>query len=790
MLVRDFSYSLRSLRRSPAFVATALLTLGLALGLSTTMFGILDAVVHPHVPFRHVDGLYWVGQQLRRVPGGPTTADGFALLREGTRSFAAIAATSFRMTTIQGPNGASSGFVGPATDNIFEVLGVRPYLGRLFRAGSGPEDTRGAVVSYEMWRRMFADRRSLEGAVVSFDGRTVPVIGVLPPGVSYGFALDVWLTAGERLTEPAVGRITAVVRLKPGVTPDAARAELAGLAERVNREHGPGIGFWFRLQPVRFDPQRLRDFHFAMGAGALIVLLIASANLANLMLVRGIAKRREIALRMALGATRGTVARQVLAESAIIAAGGGAIGFLIAVWTMGVAVRQMPQELSFVGILQPHLSWRVYAFAMLAAVATVVLVGLVPAFRASDVEVSEPLKGGAAGTTERFRRYSFIVIAELALAMTLLMGAGLLARAARRVGDFDFGYDPRRLLKATVLSPRGQVDRADEITRIYDEVLERIRHISGVRAAATIAGESPERSVVTSELAEGGGYEALLSGYQVVSPDALRAFGIALIAGRDFVEGDRSSRGAVIVDEAAARRLWPGSDPVGRMIKLGHARASRPWLPVIGVAKSAWLGFPNEPYARHEGTVYVVRADPGRFPRVVVRAAGDVGATSMAVSRAVLSSWPQPHNVTVEPWLARYESSLVARRFIAMLFAILCMVALALSSVGLYGVLAHAVARRTRGFGVRLALGARPRDMIRMVAHDGAVMVLAGVGLGAFVAMAGGTLLSFWIWDLHPADVVSLVAAEVVLTLASIAACLAPTLRAARADPSEILRAS
>jgi predicted permease len=790
MLLRDLTYGLRSLRQSPTFVATAVLTLGLALGLTTTMFGILDAVVHPYVPFRDPDGLYSVGQHLRRVPGGPTSADGFALLRTGTRSFAAIAGTSYRISTIQGPNGASTGIVGLVSDDLFEVLGVRPYLGRLFRAGGDPEDARGAVVSYEIWRRMFAGRRSLEGAVVSFDDRTAPVIGVLPPGVHYAFGSDVWLAAGGRFSEPELGRITAVVRLKPGVTPDAARAELEGLAERLNRERGPGVGFSYRLRQVSFDPQNLRDFHFAMAGAALVVLLIACANLANLMLVRASAKRREIALRMALGATRGAVARQVLAESAIVAAAGGAVGLLVAIWTMGVAVKQMPQELSFVGILQPHLSWRVYAFAVLAAAATVVLFGLLPALRASDVDVSEPLKGGAAATTERMRRYSFVVMGEVALAMTLLMGAGLLARAAQRVGEFDFGYDPRSLLTAKVFRPQAGIGGYDDATRIHDEILERARRIPGVRAAATIAAESPEGNVVTSELAEGGGHETVMRAYRVVSPDVLRTFGIAVVAGRDFLEGDRSSRGVVIVDEAAARRLWPGSDPVGRMIKLGRSRSSRPWLPVIGVAKSAWLGFPYEPYEQHQGTIYVVRADGARHPQVVVQATGHVGTTSMALSRAVVASLPRTHSVVVEPWLADYEASLVARRFIAGLFAFLAAVALVLSSVGLYGVLAYAVSRRTRELGVRLALGARPRDVVRMVAHDGAVMVLAGIGVGAFVAMAAGTLLDFWLWDLHPADAVSLVAAEVVMGAASLAACLSPVARAARADPCEILRAS
>ncbi|MFN2564864.1 MAG: ADOP family duplicated permease [Gemmatimonadaceae bacterium] len=791
MRLRDLTYALRSLRQSPTFVATAVLTLGLALGLTTTMFGILDAVVHPYVPFRDPDGLYWVWQQLRRIPGGPTTADGFALLREGTRSFAAVAGTSGRMSTIQGPNGTSSGSVQLATDNIFEVLGVRPYLGRLFRPGGDPEDARSAVVSYEIWRRMFAGRRSLEGAVVSLDDRTAPVIGVLPPGVNYAFGSAVWLTAGERFGGSELGRITAVVRLQPGVTAEAARAELAGLAGRLNRERGPGIGFWYHLRPVRFDPERLRDFHFAMAGAALVVLLIACANLANLMLVRVAAKRREIALRMALGATRGAVARQVLAESALVAAGGGALGLLVAAWTMGIAVKRMPQELSFVGLLQPHLSWRVYVFVLLTAAATVVLFGLVPALRASDIDVSEPLKGGAAATTERSRRYSFIVMGEVALAMTLLMGAGLLARAAQRVGDFDFRYDPRPLLKATALRPRPDVERDDDAIRIHDEILERARRIPGVRAAATIAAESPEGNAVTSELAEGGGHEAVMGTYRVVSPGVLRVFGITIVAGRDFAEGDRSSRdGVVILDEAAARRLWPGSDPVGRMIKLGHSRAFRPWLPVVGVAKSAWLAFPNDPYARHEGTIYVVRADGPRFPHVVVRATADMGATSMALSRIVLASWPRSRSVIVESWLADYEASLVARRFMAALFALLGVIALVLSSVGLYGVLAYAVSRRSREFGVRLALGARPRDVVRMVAHDGAVMVLAGIGVGAFAAMAGGTLLSSWIWDLHAADVVSLVAAELLLAIVAVAVCVFPALRAARADPAETVRAS
>jgi len=381
LVVRDLSYAVRSLRRRPAFVATAVVTLGLGLGLTTTMFGILDAVVHPYVPFRDPDRLYWVWQQSRWRAGGPTSAEGFALLRDGSRSFAAVAGVSYRMTTVQGPNGAASGFAQLVTDNVFDVLGVRPHLGRLFHAGGGAGDGGGAVVSYQLWRRMFAGRRSLEGAVVSLDDRTVPVIGVLPPGLG-AFAADVWLTAGRQLTEPSFGRITAVVRLKPGVSEDAARTELAALGERLNRAGGSGTGFAYHLRSARFDRQRLRDFHVAMAAAALVVLLIACANVANLMLVRGTAKRRELALRTALGAPRGAIVRQMLAESGVVGAAGGALGLLVSVWAMGVAERQMPPELSFVGILRPHVSWRVYLFALLATGVTVLLCGLVPALRA------------------------------------------------------------------------------------------------------------------------------------------------------------------------------------------------------------------------------------------------------------------------------------------------------------------------------------------------------------------------------------------------------------------------
>ncbi|MBI4420532.1 MAG: FtsX-like permease family protein [Gemmatimonadetes bacterium] len=546
------------------------------------------------------------------------------------------------------------------------------------------------------------------------------------------------------------------------------------------------------MNTLRPDPYDLSNFHLAMAASALAVLLIACANLANLMLARGVARRGELSLRLAIGASRGALVRQLLAEALLLAAAGGALGVFAAAWGVSIAGSEWPR-LPFLALRAPHLSWRIFAFGVLATGATVVLFGLFPALRASRVNVAEPLKESGSTTTGRVRHYSWLAITQVALALMLLMSATVLAKSAYRIATTIFGYEPRGLLQAIVNLRQQQFANGEAVQARFDHLLETVRGVEGVRVAATSAGARTDGGVAISDY-EGDSLSLIsLFGYRQVSPDYFRALGTTVLAGRDFTAGDREAGGAAIVNEAAAQALWPNQSPVGRLIKLGHPRSPVPWVRVVGMAQNARYGTFDiiEPHLPPRPEVYLVPAlDSARGRSIVFRAEGDSARVALNVARAIQAAASLRSPPFVFPMLinlAYYTNSL---RFATRLFTFLGLCGMGLAAVGLYGVLAYAVSRRTREFGVRLALGARAEDLFRMVFHDGAVMFLAGTAIGAFVAMGASTLVESLLFGVPPTDAASLVISELVLLGAALLACLGPALRAMRADPVEILRAT
>lgn len=802
-LLSDLRYAIRSLRRSPGFFLIATLSLALALGLNTTMFGILDAVVHPYVPYPEPDRVF----EIFRTGGGRgrrlDTQEAYAALRDGLRSSEKIAALMPGYGTIQAPASEEMGFIAAVSPNFFTMLGVRPYLGRTFTEADAAGDQAAAIPSFSAWRRLFGGRPSLEGATVTIDDHVYAVVGVMPLGMGEGrFDTQLWLVLPPspdaiRARVPSLwGDVWPVVRLKRGVSIDAVKRELALVARRLTVQYGRDDDpYSYAVRPLRRGPLRLDSFDAAMGGAAIAVLLIACANLANLMLARGLARRRDLALRMALGATRGVIVREMVVESAVVALAGGALGMLASVWAMDVATHVMPPEVNLIGILAPHFSWRTFAFGLTATGLTVVLFGLLPALRSSDVTVSEPLKDSAGTTTGRTRhRYSALVIAEVALSLVLLMSAGLLMRAAVRVSDFQFGYDARHLLRTTVRFRPDRLPPDTEWSRVLDHVTERLRLVDGVRMAASFAWQAIPGNQIISDAPVGPGGRIFVRGYRRVSPDFLRTLGIPIVAGRDFVDGDRSSAGVVIVDQRAAKLLWPDGRAVGRLVKLGNEEADLPWLRVIGVAREVRLGFSGDPYLTPEPVVYVVQpATRERMRQYIVRVSGEGRAARMAstaLRREARGAAPGAVVDSFTPWLSSFDDVLAGHRFFAGLFAVLGAFALLLAAVGLYGVLAYAVGQRMREFGVRLALGAQPRDLVALVARDGLVMVLGAIGVGALFAMWAAKLLSTWLYTVSPTDVVSLVTAECLLFAVSMAACAVPALQAARATPLDVLRAS
>ena len=800
-------HALRSLRKSPLFAAVAVLSLGLALALNTTMFALVDSVLHPYVPYADPQGLVTIrlrgGDGRRPLP----VSDQLRAVREGMRSYAALATYRGWYTAVELRRGVMQDFsVAGVSPNFFDVVGVRPVLGRAL----GPSDSAdggaagAAVISHALWRGVF-DGADVVGAgtTLLIGGRGFTIVGVMPPGMHLGGSI--WVPGAAVSAEASVGGVdfgsAPVLRLKPGVTREAAQAEAALIAQRLTAEFSSAERpYAARVEDAAPRPRKVQSFYKLLMGTVTAVLLIACANLATMMLARGMARRRETAVRMALGAGRGAIMREVLAECALLAAAGGVLGALLTVWALFVLVNRATRYVPQLGDLAPVPSWRVFAFAFGVAAVTMLLAGLIPARRAAATDPAEPMKEGSGNTTGRVRdRYNPLVMFEVALSTALLMSAALLIIGVFQTSAFRFRYDARKIItfEHNLDWQRGRNDLPPE--RFWDELAARARRLPGVRFAGLRRRESPAGPVVMGEAGKSGEHWINLRWYQAVSHDYLRAMGIPILQGRDFEPGDReaaaSAGGLVIVDEDAARRLWPDlANPVGRMIKLGEAKSNRPWLRVVGVARSTEDGPRDDPYLAPEPMIYVLYArDTSTRRELVVRAAEDQTSQSSLVvelRREIQTLAPNLRWARVTPALAGFDARLSYTRFLASLFSGFGAFALVLSSVGLYGVVAYTVNRRLREFAVRIALGARRRHVVRIVVHDAAVMALAGVGVGAFVALATAPLVGTDPYRTPYTGVMALVAAEAVLLLSALLACVGPLRRATRADPVEILRAT
>ncbi|HKW10558.1 MAG TPA: ABC transporter permease [Gemmatimonadaceae bacterium] len=801
-LVHDLRQSFRTLAKAPLFTAIATVSLGLALALNTTMFALADSVLHPLVPYPNADRLV-----IPAFRGGdfkhPVPADvQFRAIRDGAHSFSAIAAYWGVTGLVQTANVAEDGVAIAVSPEFFDLFGVRPFIGRAFDASDFRSNgAPGAIISFRLWNRLFAGRPLSDGLTFHVGLERYAVIGVMPRGVhppiSYS---DIWLPEDAvprdstiRHSGPAV-----VMRLKPGVSLDAARAELAVVAARLTAEFTPKrpLSAWLNPVVAFFYVPRTVFPSFILGT-VIMVLVIACANLGTMMIARGMARRRETAIRVALGAGGRDVARGVFAECAVIVAAGVLLGIVLTFWALYVlphfAIPWVPE----LGDLDPTPSWRVFAFALAASVATIVVAGAAPALRAARTDPAEPMKEAGGTTTGRIRdRYNPLIVLEVALSTALLMCSGLFVLIAIKLASFDFRYDAKHLVVADIPIFRSHETGAT-VARFFDDVVARARALQNAVASATHYWAPVDGPTVAAEQGKSGDTWMNLRYYQAVSPDFLRTFGVRVVRGRDFAPGDGvGAAPVVIVDEEAATRLWPDTkNPVGRMIRLGNRR-STPWLHVIGVAEAVEL-FPRRDYfLPPEPTIYVVAPnDSARSRQLVVRVDarnGIAGRTALALAlrRELQVAIPWTSGIQVHPWLDDYEGRRAASTFAASLFGAFAAFGLVLCAVGLYGVLAYAVSRRLREFAVRVALGARRRDVARLVVHDAAVTALAGVAIGAFVALWVTRSLMDDVVMIDYAHAIALIAAEAILFAVAFVAALGPVREAAKADPVEILRAT
>ncbi len=796
----EIRHAARALAKGPGFTIVAVLSLAVALGLTTIMFGLVDAAIHPYVPYREPERLYVLQSRgydrTGKMPGGLTQ---ILTLRRERKFHAGLALFSQTRTTVEtGTEGREVGTAFVSAD-FFSVYGVEPTLGRTWATPDGRSaDETQAIVSERLWKQIGGTSNAIGRATVHANDRVFTVIGVMPRGMnapSMGDLLgtELWLPMPTGRADSVVAFPQATFRLAPGITPERASQALAQFTAQLSAEFGDAAKtLSYRMTPLWVPVSRYDSVHLALGGAVAIVMLIACANLSQLVLGRGLARRRELAIRSALGASRGALLRHTMFECALIASGGAVLGVLLAEWGSGIVGAAIPPSVRAIGLVEPHLSWRVFAIGLSAALATIMLFALVPAIRASRADPSEAMKDGAGSTTGRNKhRYSTLVIAEVALSMVLLVGAGLLIKSADALIAFDFGYDPNQIVQAFI--PLYRMPMSDSAGRAFlVNLTERANAIPGARGSALIySSGAADKFTLTFEDAGTGMSEHFIgSGASEVSPNFLRTLGIPIVHGRDFDDADME-HGAVIVTREAARKLWPYGDALGKLIKFGPRASKQPLLRIVGVARDAFLNVGD--VGADAPPLYFIVPPAGthlRFARLVVRGSKAPGALSVALRRQIISLSPAVGTASrIFPWSDQLSAMIERDHFLTTLFGVFSAFGLLVSAVGLYGVVAYAVTQRMREFALRVALGAEQRDVAKLVLHDGAVMLLAGTGIGAFVAMFLTRAMRNRVFGFDTYDPAALIGAEVILFVIGLIACYVPARRAMRANPLEVLRA-
>jgi putative ABC transport system permease protein len=807
-LWQDVRFGLRMLLKKPGFTAVAILALALGVGANTAIFSVVNGVLLRPLPFKNPDRLVRLGEWSKQVPGMSISYPNFKDWREQNHVFDGIAATQFDSYNLTGGDEPERLQGRNVSWNFFDVLGVTPALGRSFRE---EEDHAGAprvcVISNSLWQRRFGSDEKVVGRAVTLNGESYTVVGVLPAGYRYGTPTDVFVPIGLGEASERMGPrdnhpgIYAVARMKEGVRVEQAEAEMKQIAERLAAAYPKeNTGNGVTLTPLReYFVGDIRMSLIVMLGAVGFVLLIACANVANLLLARAASRYREIAVRTALGASRFRIIRQLLTESIILAVISGTVGLLLAMWGVDVLRRASLDIIPTTADIS--LDRTVLFFTLGVSLLTGILFGLAPALQASKPELNEALKeGGRSGAeaSARSRVRSLLVVAEVALSLMLLVGAGLLVRSFVQLLRTDPGFEPRNLLTFS-LSYRVGKDEGRKAADFFKAVEERIRALPGVEAVAVSNGAPMLGAAETSFQIEGRppaepGKRPMTVVY-FPTKDFLKAMGIRLVRGRFFDEHDTQDSPLVtVIDEDFARLYFPGEDPVGKYFE-GSKEMNIPHAEIVGVVahvKNYGLDTPGPVQAELYRARDQVpeRIQPLLADRVslVVRTSTDPAALAPAVRRAVQEVDPNQPVYNVNTMEQVLSDSVASQRLSMLLLSIFAAVAMTLAAVGIYGVMSYAVAQRTHEFGVRMALGAEGRDVLRMVVRQGMVLTLAGVGAGLLGALALTRVMSSLLFGVSATDPLTFVGVPLLLALVSLAACFIPARRATKVDPMVALR--
>jgi putative ABC transport system permease protein len=799
---RDLRYGARMLVHAPGFAAVAIVTLALGIGANAAIFSVVNSVLLRPLPYADPARLVTVGELQPDASAGNAGYITFLDWRERSHSFDEMALIRSWQPTLLANGEPERIAAMRVSSNFFHMLGVQPAIGRDFHADEdNPNRWRVLMISDRLWRRRFGADRSVIGRVVSMNDLEFTIVGVMPPAfeplISEHFyqAAEMWAPVGYDRSLNSACRscqhLKAIGRIKSGTRIETARADIDAVQTQLRKEFPSDYAqATMTLVPLREElTGNLRPALLVLMGAVAFVLLIACANVANLLLARMARREHDLALRTALGAGRARLIRQLLAESALVAALGGLGGVLLA--AIGVPLLTAVAPASVARLANAHVDGRVIAFAALASLATAVVFGVLPALRASRIDVRDSLHGDGRKTahapTSLARR--LLVAADVALAVVLLVGAGLMVRSVDRLIGVNPGFDPDHVLTLQA-SMVGQAYRKDEVVSAKtDEMVAKLRALPGVTAAAA-AGQIPlggngdrwgfhvQGRVVTAE-------DPSVERYSV-TPEYFSVMRIPLWRGRLFTDADRAGGEPVmLIGEQTARTLWPGADPIGQHVRIGGA-TDGPWRTIVGIVGDVRH---RELAAPPTMQMYVPQAQvTDSFLVFVIRADGEIAMLANEARRAIWSVGQDVPVYQVAPLADLVAQSVGPRRFVMLLLECFGAVALLLTAVGLYGVISYTVSERTREIGIRAALGASRGDIVRLVVGGGLLVVSAGLGVGVIIATGATQYLQGSLYGVSATDPVTFAGVIVVLFVVTLVAQAIPIARAMRVDPAVALR--
>jgi predicted permease len=797
-LLQDTRFGLRILAKAPGFTAVAALTLALGIGANTAIFSVVNATLIHSLPYKDSDRIMMLWGNVRRavVERRGASYPDYVDWRDRSTSFESMAAVWDVSFTLYGVDEPERVLGEAASAAYFPLLGIEPKLGRVFH---GDEDrTPGAapmvVLGEGLWKRRFGSDRGVIGQRIKLESQLFTVIGVLPDSFrGLSNEADFWIPTMEALSKEDVHErrtvwFPAVAKLKPGVSREQAQAELDAISRQLEAAY-PATNEKRAVEVASLHGEmfgNVRPALLVLLAAVGLVLLIACANVTSLFLARAQDRQREIAIRAALGAGRRRLLQQLTVESLVLSLLGAVGGVLIAIW--GVDALMAASPVRFPVFVKPQVDWTAIAFTVAVSLATGLAIGLAPALMAAGGDLHHTLKEASARASgarsgQRFR--SVLVVAEVALALLLLVGAGLFIRSLQELARLDPGFRPQSLLTLSVsLPPTAPAAR---------RIREALRGVPGVQEVA-LSSDTPldgDSSAIfyTAEGQPPVNAQNMPRAYiHRVTPDFFRALGVRLVRGRDFTEDEMDGKhGVVIVSEGVARRFWAGQDPIGKRVKQGRPGTESPWWTIVGVVdEMKYRALPRNPTP--DPDVYLPLSEQARRFAITLRTGVDPASVAGAVRNALLGVDKTAAVFGVVPMTQRVAEQMARARFIGWLMTIFAAAALLLAMLGIYGVIATAVAQRTQEIGIRMALGAARGDVLRMVAAQGLSMVGIGIAIGLAAAVVVTRVIQRLLFGVSPTDPLVFTAVALLLLFVALIATYLPARRATRVDPLVALR--